>query len=80
MDLTTGIAVHTHMPPGRYSPHLQASYRFMRPAVPDAALTCRGTVLSLGRRFGTARCELRDEGDRLLATGETTHAIAGEDR
>ena len=76
MDMATGMVVHSTLPAGSYSPHLQASYRFIRPAEPGAQLTCRAEIVSVGKSFGTARCELRDDQDRLIATGESTNAIA----
>lgn len=75
MDLATGMVVHSTLPAGRFSPHLQASYRFIRPALAGSALSCRAEVVSVGKSFGTARCEVRDEHDRLIATGESTNAI-----
>lgn len=76
MDMATGMAVQSTLPVGSYSPHLQASYRFIRPAEPGATLRCHAEVVSVGKSFGTARCELHDEEDRLIATGESTNAIA----
>jgi uncharacterized protein (TIGR00369 family) len=76
MDLATGMVVHSPRPAGSYSPHLQASYRFVRPATAGSVVRCRAEVVSLGKSFGTARCELRDDRDRLIATGESTNAIA----
>lgn len=75
MDLATGMVVQSLQPAGSYSPHLQASYRFIRPATAGAVLRCRAEVISLGKSFGTARCELHDHRERLIATGESTNAI-----
>ncbi|WCB94036.1 hypothetical protein DSM104299_02764 [Baekduia alba] len=44
-------------------------------ARPGVALTVRATVLKAGARIGHVRVEVRDVADRLVATGETSHAV-----
>jgi acyl-coenzyme A thioesterase PaaI-like protein len=41
----------------------------------DSAPTATAEVLKAGSRIGHVRVELRDAADRLVATGETTHAV-----
>ena len=40
-----------------------------------SALTARAEVLKAGLRIGHVRVDVRDAADRLVATGETTHAV-----
>jgi hypothetical protein len=39
------------------------------------ALRATAEVLKAGSRIGHVRVEVRDAADRLVATGETTHAV-----
>lgn len=75
MDSATGFALHTTLAPGDTPPHLAASYRFIGMAWPGVALTARAEVLKAGSRIGHVRVDVRDAADRLVATGETTHAV-----
>jgi acyl-CoA thioesterase len=75
MDSATGFALHTTLAPGETPPHLAASYRFITMARPGVALTARAEVLKAGLRIGHVRVDVRDAADRLVATGETTHAV-----
>lgn len=75
MDHTCGLALHTQLDAGWSCPHVSASYRFAKAARLGTVLTCRGVVLHHGRTTGVTRCELHDADDRLLATGDATHAI-----
>jgi acyl-CoA thioesterase len=77
MDCATGFALHTTLPPGATPPHLAASYRFLSMAAADTPLIARASVLKTGARVGHVRVEVRDAADRLIATGETTHAVVG---
>lgn len=74
MDATCGLAIHSTLPSGRACPHVQASYRFLRPALAGAALTCTGEVVHTSRTLAVARAELLD-GERRVALGESTHAL-----
>jgi uncharacterized protein (TIGR00369 family) len=75
MDCATGFALHTTLPEGSTPPHLAASYRFLTMAPAGVPLTASATVLKTGARVGHVRVEVRDTADRLIATGETTHAV-----
>jgi len=77
MDSVTGYALHTTLRPGETPPHLAASYRFLTYGRPDVTLITTGTVLKSGRTVGHVRAEVHDADGRLIATGETTHAVAG---
>lgn len=75
MDSATGFALHSTLAPGDTPPHLAASYRFLSMARAGVALRATAEVLKAGSRIGHVRVELRDAADRLVATGETTHAV-----
>lgn len=75
MDSATGFALHSTLAPGDTPPHLSASYRFLSMAWSGVALTATAEVLKAGNRIGHVRVEVRDAADRLVATGETTHAV-----
>jgi acyl-CoA thioesterase len=75
MDSATGFALHTTLAPGDTPPHLSAAYRFIGMGRPGVALRASAEVLKAGSRIGHVRVEVRDAADRLVATGETTHAV-----
>jgi acyl-CoA thioesterase len=75
MDSATGFALHTTLAPGDTPPHLSAAYRFIGMAWPAVALRAAAEVLKAGSRIGHVRVDVRDAADRLVATGETTHAV-----
>jgi acyl-CoA thioesterase len=75
MDSATGWALHTTLPEGSTPPHLAVAYRFLSMAHPGVTLRAEATVLKTGARIGHVRVEVLDASDRLIATGETTHAI-----
>jgi acyl-CoA thioesterase len=75
LDSVTGYALHTTLEPGHTPPHLSASYRFIAMARIGVTLRATAEVLKTGRRIGHVRADLRDAADRLVATGETTHAV-----
>jgi acyl-CoA thioesterase len=75
MDSATGFALHTTLAPGDTPPHLAASYRFIGMARAGVALRASAEVLKAGSRIGHVRVDVRDAADRLVATGETTHAV-----
>jgi acyl-CoA thioesterase len=77
MDSVTGYALHTTLAPAQTPPHLAASYRFLTYGRPGIALRATGEVLKSGRTVGHVRTEIHDADGRLIATGETTHAVAG---
>jgi acyl-coenzyme A thioesterase PaaI-like protein len=73
--LEGSLALHSTLAPGDTPPHLAASYRFLSMAWPGVALTATAEVLKAGKQIGHVRVEVRDAADRLVATGETTHAV-----
>jgi acyl-CoA thioesterase len=75
MDNVSGYALHTTLAPRQTPPHLAASYRFMTMAKPGISLRATGMVLRSGRNVGHVRTEVHDADGRLIATGETTHAV-----
>jgi acyl-CoA thioesterase len=75
MDSATGFALHTTLEPGFTPPHLSAAYRFIAMARIGVTLRATAEVLKSGKRIGHVRVDLRDVADRLVATGETTHAV-----
>jgi acyl-CoA thioesterase len=75
MDSATGWALHTTLPAGSTPPHLAVAYRFLSMAHAGVPLRATATVLKTGSRIGHARVEIHDTSDRLIATGETTHAV-----
>src|SRR4051794_7550311 len=75
MDSATGFALHTTLAPGETPPHLSASYRFIGMARQGVLLRATAEVLKAGNRIGHVRVDVRDAADRLVATGETTHAV-----
>jgi acyl-CoA thioesterase len=75
MDSATGFALHTTLAPGDTPPHLSASYRFLGMARAGVALRASAEVLKAGSRIGHVRVDVRDAAGRLVATGETTHAV-----
>jgi acyl-CoA thioesterase len=75
MDSATGFALHSTLAPGDTPPHLAASYRFLSMAWAGEALIATASVLKAGSRIGHVRVEVRDAAGRLMATGETTHAV-----
>jgi acyl-CoA thioesterase len=75
MDAATGWALHTTLPEGSTPPHLAVSYRFLSMAHPATELRATATVLKTGTTIGHVHVEIHDTSDRLIATGETTHAI-----
>jgi acyl-CoA thioesterase len=75
MDAASGFALHTTLPEGSTPPHLAVAYRFLSMAHPGIELRATATVLKTGRSIGHVRVEIHDPSDRLIATGETTHAV-----
>jgi acyl-CoA thioesterase len=75
MDSATGWALHTTLPEGSTPPHLAVAYRFLSMAHPGVELRATAKVLKTGTTIGHVRVEIHDTSDRLIATGETTHAV-----
>lgn len=79
LDAATGYALHTTLPVMATAPHVSVAYQFMRAGKAGVELRCEGVVVRRGRRLGHVRGELHDADGRLLATGETTHAVVDVD-
>lgn len=75
LDCATGFAVHTTLPAMATAPHVAVAYQFLRAGRAGVELRCEGAVIRRGTRLGHVRGELRDADGRLIATGETTHAV-----
>lgn len=75
MDSATGWAIHTTLPAGSTPPHLAVAYRFLSMAHAGVPLRARATVLKTGTNIAHAHVEIHDTSARLIATGETTHAV-----
>jgi uncharacterized protein (TIGR00369 family) len=75
MDCATGFALHTTLSAGSTAPHVSAAYQFLRTGRAGITLRAEATVLRAGGRLGHVRVEVCDDDGRLLATGDTTHAV-----
>src|SRR4029077_5674987 len=72
LDSCMGLAIWAGTDKGFGSPTLVFKISFVRPILPDAGpIRAEGTVLTLGRRVGTAEGRLTDKTGRLLAHGTT---------
>jgi acyl-CoA thioesterase len=74
IDSATGWAVHALVAPGTAAPHIHLSVQYVRAALPDATLVCRGRCVSVGRRIASAEAEIT-QADRVIARGVTSHAV-----
>lgn len=71
-DTALGCAIHTKLPVGTGYTSLDLTIKFTRAATLESGmLTCRGQVMSIGRRTGTAEARITDSADRVVA-----HAVA----
>jgi len=76
LDSCMGLAVWSAIDKGFGSTTLEFKISFVRPITPDAGqIKAEGSVLTLGRRIGTAEGRLSDKTGRLLAHGTTTCLI-----
>lgn len=76
LDTCMGLAVWTMTEKGFGSTTLEFKISFVRPITPDSGLLrAEGTVLTTGRRIGTAEGRLTDAGGRLLVHATTTCLI-----
>lgn len=80
MDYATGVAAITTLEAGFRSVHAQATYSFIRAAIGERALICRASCQRASRAVGHLRCEVLDNDDRLIATGNAAMAIVKFDR
>ena len=73
LDSCMGLAVQSTLDRGIGSTTLEFKISLVRPVTPDTGpVRAEGTVLSSGRRVGTAEGRLTDREGRLLARGTTT--------
>lgn len=76
LDSCMGLAISSRLEKGFGSTTLEFKISFARPITPDAGLLkAEGTVLTIGRRVGTAEGRLTDTAGRLLVHGTTTCLI-----
>ena len=69
LDSAMGCAVHTTLPAGVGYTSLDLDVKFLRPMTATTGeVRATGWVVNAGRRTALAQAELRDAGDRLLAT------------
>ena len=76
LDTCMGLAVQTTIERGFGSTTLEFKISLLRPITPETgSIRAEGTVLTSGRRIGTAKGRLTDAEGRLLAHGTTTCLI-----
>jgi uncharacterized protein (TIGR00369 family) len=77
LDSAMACAVLSQLPSGAGSTTVDLSVTYLRPVSTDGcALRAEGAVVHLGRTIATARGEVRDERDRLIATAVTTCVLS----
>jgi uncharacterized protein (TIGR00369 family) len=68
-----GLAIHSTLEKGVGQTTLEFKISLLRPITPETGvIKAEGTVLSRGRRVGTAEGRITDDQGRLLAHGTTT--------
>jgi uncharacterized protein (TIGR00369 family) len=76
LDSAMGLAVQSTLEKGVGQTTLEFKISLVRPITPDTGpIRAEGTVMSRGRRVGTAEGRLTDGTGRLLAHGTTTCLI-----
>src|SRR5215472_4707309 len=76
LDSCMGLAIHSTLEKGVGSTTLEFKMSFVRPITPEAGpIEAEGTVISRGRRVGTAEGRVTDSKGRLLVHGTTTCLI-----
>jgi uncharacterized protein (TIGR00369 family) len=76
LDSCMGLAVQSTLEKGTGQTTLEFKISLVRPITPETGtIRAEGTVLSRGRRIGTAEGRITDSHDRLLAHGTTTCLI-----
>jgi uncharacterized protein (TIGR00369 family) len=76
LDSCMGLAVHSTLDKGFGSTTLEFKISFARPITPQTGpIRAEGTVISRGRRVGTAEGRVTDPDGRLLVHGTTTCLI-----
>jgi uncharacterized protein (TIGR00369 family) len=76
LDSCMGLAIHSTLDKGSGQTTLEFKISLVRAVTPDTGtLRAEGTVISRGRRVGTAEGRLTDAEGRILAHGTTTCLI-----
>jgi uncharacterized protein (TIGR00369 family) len=76
LDSCMGLAIQSTLEKGLASTTLEFKISFVRPITPQTGLIrAEGTVISRGRRVGTAQGRVEDATGRLLVHGTTTCLI-----
>jgi len=76
LDSAMGLAIQSTLEKGVAQTTLEFKISLVRPITPDTGpIRAEGTVMSRGRRVGTAEGRLTDGTGRLLAHGTTTCLI-----
>ena len=76
LDTCMGLAVLSSLDKGASQTTLEFKISLLRPITPETGpIKAEGTVLSYGRRIGTAEGRVTDAQGRLLAHGTTTCLI-----
>lgn len=76
LDSCMGLAIQSTLEKGLGSTTLEFKISFVRPITPQTGLIkAEGTVISRGRRVGTAEGRVTDSEGRLLVHGTTTCLI-----
>lgn len=76
LDTCMGLAIRTMIDKGLGSTTLELKISMIRPITPDSGpVRVEGSVLSCGRRVGTAEGRITDREGKLLAHGTTTCLI-----
>jgi uncharacterized protein (TIGR00369 family) len=76
LDSCMGLAIQSTLEKGLGQTTLEFKISLVRPITPETGLIwAEGTVLSRGRRVGTAEGRITDANGRLLAHGTTTCLI-----
>jgi uncharacterized protein (TIGR00369 family) len=76
LDSCMGLAIQSTLDRGIGSTTLEFKISFVRPITPETGtIRAEGTVISRGRRVGTAEGRVTDQEGRLLVHGTTTCLI-----
>ena len=76
LDSCMGLAIQTTLEKGLSSTTLEFKISFVRPIMPETGpIRAEGTVISRGRRVGTAEGRVIDRNGRLLVHATTTCLI-----
>ena len=76
LDSCMGLAIQSTLEKGVGSTTLEFKISFVRPITPETGrIKAEGTVISRGRRIGTAEARITDSTERLLVHGTTTCLI-----